>query len=104
MGKYVFAYKGGGGMAPTEEEQQQVMAAWGAWLGGLGDAVVEIGNPFAASKSVAADGSVTDGAAGGLTGFSVISAGSLDAAAGFANGCPIFAAGGAVEVYEAVEM
>ena len=103
MAKYVFVYKGGG-MAATEEEQQQVMAAWGAWFGTLGSAVVDMGNPFAGSTSVASDGSTNGGAASGLTGYSIIEADSLDAAAGSAKSCPVLASGGSVEVYEAMEM
>ena len=38
MSSYVLAYTGGG-MPETEEEQAAVMAAWGAWMGGLGDAL-----------------------------------------------------------------
>ena len=97
MGKYVFAYKGGG-MAPTEEEQQRVMAAWTAWFGTLGDSVVEIGNPFGASAAV------NGGSTSGLTGYSVVSAESLDDAVAKAGGCPILANGGGVEVYETIEM
>ncbi len=97
MGKYLFAYKGGG-MPETEAEGQRVMAAWTSWLGGLGDSVVDVGNPFGASTAVGA------GSTSGLTGYSIVSAGSLDDAASKAGGCPIFDAGGTVEVYETVEM
>ena len=41
-------------------------------------------------------------AASGLTGYTVLAADSLAAAAGLAKGCPIFAGGGSVEVYEAI--
>jgi hypothetical protein len=102
MGKYVLVYKGGR-MAETEEERNAVMAKWGAWFQGLGDSVVDMGNPFAASASVSADGS--NGAAGsGLGGYSILSASSLDDAVGKAGGCPILADGGGVDVYETVEM
>jgi hypothetical protein len=101
MANFVLAYKGGG-MAATEEEQAAAMAAWGAWFGSLGAAVVEGGAPFGASASIASDGSVGNG--GTLTGWSVLSADSLDGAVGLAKGCPIFASGGSVEVYEAIEM
>jgi len=102
MGKYVFAYRGGG-MAATEEEQAKSMEAWGAWFGTLGDAVVEIGNPFGGSTAVTSGGS--NGAAGsGLTGYSVVSASSLEDAAAKAGGCPIFSSGGSVDVYEAIDM
>jgi hypothetical protein len=97
MGKYVLVYKGGG-IAPTEEEQQRVMAAWGAWFQGLGDAVVDMGNPFGASSGV------NGGGTSGLTGYSIISADGLDDAAGRASSCPILEGGGSVEVYETIEM
>ena len=98
MGNYLYVYKGGPGMAPTEEEQQRVMAQWMAWFGGLGDSVVEVGNPLGASAAV------NGGATSGLTGFSVIAAGSLDDAVAKANGCPILEGGGGVEVYETIPM
>ena len=45
MTNYVLLYSGGK-MPETEEQQQAVMAAWGAWYGKMGDAVVDGGNPF----------------------------------------------------------
>ena len=102
MGNYVFAYKGGG-MARTEEERNAAMAAWGAWFQGLGDSVVDMGAPF--GGSAAATGNGAGGAAGsGLTGYSIVSASSLDDAVGKTGGCPVFASGGSVDVYEALEM
>jgi hypothetical protein len=99
MSNYVLAYTGGS-MAETEEEQAAAMAAWGAWIGGLGDSLVDAGNPFGASASVASDGATTEGGASGLTGYSIISADSLDAATVATKGCPVFTSGGAIEVYE----
>jgi len=99
MANYLFAYKGGG-MAQTDEEREAAMAAWGNWFGSLGQAVVYPGNPFGPSATVAAGGSVGDGAPSGLTGYSVLSADSLAAASKLAGGCPVLAAGGSVEVYE----
>jgi hypothetical protein len=63
MANYVLAFRGGG-MPATEEEQQQAMAAWGAWFGGLGSAVVDAGNPFGDSRSLGSDGSESNAAAG----------------------------------------
>ena len=60
MPKFVLAYHGGG-MAETEEEQAQVMAAWGAWMEGLGSALTDPGNPTGATKTIQSDGSVIDG-------------------------------------------
>ncbi len=105
MTKYVLTYHGGGGMAETPEAQEELMAAWGAWFGQLGDAVIDGGNPFAESRTVQADGSVVDGGeAPGLSGYSTIQADSFDAALTAAKGCPVLASGGRVQVSEAIEM
>jgi hypothetical protein len=103
VANYVLVFKGGG-MAETEAEQQAVMAAWGEWYGKLGQAVVDGGNPFGPSKSVASDGTVSDGAASGLTGYAILQADSLDAAAEMAKGCPILSSGGSIEAYEVFEV
>jgi hypothetical protein len=99
VANYVLVFKGGG-MAETEAEQQAVMAAWGEWYGKLGQAVVDGGNPFGPSKSVATDGTVSDNAPSGLTGYTILQADSLGAAGEMASGCPVLSSGGSVEVYE----
>jgi len=104
MPKYVFAYHGGS-MSESPVDQEAAMAAWGAWFGALGDAVVDGGNPTGASRTLLSDGSTSEG--GGpnpITGYSLVSATDLDAAVSLAKGCPIFASGGTIEVAEAVEM
>ena len=103
MTKYLLAYKGGG-MPATEQERQAVMAAWGQWFGALGTAVVDGGNPFGKSRAVAATGARGDGASSSLTGYSVLQAESLDAAAKLAAGCPILKGGGTVDVYETINV
>jgi hypothetical protein len=103
MGKYLLAYKGGT-MAETDEERQAVMAAWGAWFGTLGPAIVDAGNPFGPSSTVSNGGSVSEGASSALTGYSVLSAGSLPDAAELAKGCPVLSSGGTVEVYETFDV
>jgi hypothetical protein len=103
MANYLLAYSGGN-TPPTDAERDAQMAAWGKWFGELGDAVVDPGNPFGPSKAIAADSSVGDGAPSGLTGYSVLTADSLDAATEMAKGCPVFAVGGSVEVYETFEV
>lgn len=102
MGKFVYIYTGGT-LAGTPEDQQKVMQEWEAWFGTLGDSVVDMGNPFGASATVKSGGSA-DGGTSGATGYSVVSAASLDEANTNAAGCPILKAGGAVEVYEALAM
>ena len=102
MANFVLIYSGGPGMAMGEEEQQKIMADWGVWYGKLGEAVVDGGNPFGASKDVGADG-VSDGT-GTATGYTVISADSLDDAVAKVKDHPHIKHGGAVSVYEAIAM
>jgi hypothetical protein len=100
MPKYMLAYSGGAepdGM--SEEEIAKVMGAWQAWMGGLGEALVDGGNPFGPSRSTTDS---TDGS--GLTGYSLLNADDLDAATAMAKDCPIHDSGGSVMVYETVEM
>lgn len=100
MANYVLVYKGGGGQPASEEQRQAVLGAWMRWYEGLGAAVVDGGNPFGASAVVAPDGSTTNGAPSGLTGYTIVSADSLDAAVAKAKDCPVLSDGGSVEVYE----
>ena len=81
------------------------MQAWGAWMGGLGDDLVDPGNPVGQSATVKADGSVAqDGGANPLSGYSLLNAPNQEAAIKAASGCRILARGGSVEVAEAIEI
>jgi hypothetical protein len=103
MANYVLAYRGGS-VPETQQEQQAAMAAWTGWFQQLGQSVVDAGNPFGPSKAVTNGGAASDGAPSGLTGYSVLSADSLDAATELAKGCPVLANGGSVEVYETLDV
>ncbi len=105
MTKFVLVFNGGG-MPETEAEQAAVLAAWGAWYGKLGAAVVDGGNPFTPmAKTVHSDGSISDGSVGVLaTGYVILQAGSLDEAAEMGTSCPILSSGGQISVYEAIDM
>lgn len=104
MTKYVLLYTGGG-MPEGEAEQAKVMQAWHSWMGSLGGALSDGGNPFSNVKTIASNGSVSDTPIGvRQTGYSVITADSLDAAVKLAKGCPHLANGGQVSVYETLEM
>ncbi len=102
MANYLLVYKGGS--TPQPQQREAIMAAWRNWFASLGEAVVDGGSPFSGSKSVAATGSVSDGAGSGLTGYSILAADSLDAAVILSKGCPILASGGNIEVYETIEV
>ena len=104
MSKFVFAYRGGRGMATTPEGQEKVMAEWGAWFGSLGTDLVDGGSPFGAAATVQPDGGSTDGGSAALTGYSIVEAPDLAAAAALAKGCPLLGDGGTVDVYQALPM
>jgi len=105
MSRYVLVFTGGG-MPETEEEQAAVMAAWGVWYQGLGEAIADPGNPLGAAKNIT-NGAVSDGAVSSppASGFTILNADSMDSAVEMAQGCPILEGyNGQVTVYEAMEM
>ena len=104
MPKYVFAYHGGG-TPESESDQAAVMEAWTNWYGELGQAIADGGAPVGNSKTVAPDGTVSDGGgANPLTGYTLVEASDIDAAVTMAKGCPILTDGGSVEVAETFDM
>ena len=105
MANFVLLFSGGG-MPATEAEQAAVLQAWGTWYGELGNAVVDGGNPFTGrAKSIASNGTVSDGPVGtAASGYTIIKADSLDAAVQMAQGCPILQSGGQISVYETYQV
>ena len=104
MAKFIFVYHGGT-MPESAEEGAKVMADWQAWLGSMGVAVVDGGNPVGMSSTVHSNGSVTsDGGSNPASGYSLVSAAGIEQALEMAKGCPILKADGSVEVAEAMEM
>lgn len=102
MPKFVFAYHGG--KAPEDpEEGAKVMAAWESWMNGLGDAIVDPGNPVGMSKTVTANGVEDHGGANPLSGYTLVNAANINAAIDMAKGCPILV-DGTIEVAEVMEM
>ena len=70
----------------------------------MGSAVVEIGNPVGMSKTVSADGVEDNGGSNPLSGYSLVSADTIEAAVELAKGCPIVTNEGSVEVAEAIDI
>ena len=102
MPNYLLAYHGGG-MPATEAERAHVMEAWGKWIGGLGAAMIDAGNPVGKTSMIAGNGAVSQGGgANPVSGYSVIKAENMDEAIRQAKGCPILSegGGGSIEVCE----
>jgi hypothetical protein len=103
MSKYIMIYKGEATDTAdmTEEQAGEVMAKWGAWMGTVGNALVDIGTPFGEGVSVIDDGSTAVPVA--LSGYSIVEADSLGAAKDLTNGHPYLSEGAgnfAIEVFE----
>ncbi len=106
MTKYILVYKGGS--APTvAADRATLMQAWRDWVGGLGGAAIDPGNPFSPSLALTPGGAVSNGGPSALRGYMIFSADNLAAAAALAQGCPHLttygtAIAGTVEIYEAL--
>ncbi len=98
---FLFAYHGGK-IPESPEEGAKHMAKFEAWVGGLGDAVVNPGHPLGKSKTVSSSGVSDDGGSNSLVGFSIVKADSMDAALEMAKGYPHLEIG-TVEVVEMLE-
>jgi hypothetical protein len=80
-------------------------AAWGQWFGQLGAALIDGGNPFNHDGQAVFAGGVMPVQEKPVTGYSIVSAESMEAAVELAKGCPLMKAKtGAVCVYEALPM
>jgi hypothetical protein len=101
MAKYVVAYHGGRKFE-SPQDGAAYMAKWKAWMGGLGDAMIDPGTPLGAGRQISSAG-VTDRGADMLTGFSTVAADSLEAAVALVRTCPHLDHG-TIEVAEVMEM
>ncbi|HSJ50494.1 MAG TPA: YciI family protein [Actinomycetota bacterium] len=100
---YVFLYSGGS-TPQDEQEQARVMKAWTDWFTQIGSALKDGGNPFETGvRTVASDGSVSGGT-GTFSGYTVVTADSLDEATAIAKGSPVLQAGGSIIVHETIAM
>ena len=100
MKNFVLLYSGGS--MPEDADMAQVMKDWEAWYGQLGSAVVDPGNPIGPStKYIASNGSVSNGSSDStVTGYTILQADSLDAAAKMAESCPVLQGGSDITVFE----
>lgn len=87
MPKFILAYHGGS-KPETPEAGAALMERWQAWIGDTGAAMVEPGNPVGMSKTVTATGVEDHGGSNPLSGYSIVEAPDIAAAAAIAKGCP----------------
>jgi hypothetical protein len=96
MATYVFSYRNPKGYAPGPETR----ARWFDWFEGMGDALVNIGQPVSSRSSLGnCDSETTE-----LGGYSMVTAPDLQAALAIAKGCPHLDRDGGVEVGELADL
>jgi hypothetical protein len=97
--KYMYLYLGGGAPPANEAEGKAMMAAWMGYFGKLGPALVEGGAPFAPGSKILGRGAATH-----ASGYSIVSADSLDKAVAMTEGHPHLARGNGIEVLELAQI
>ena len=88
----------------SPEEKQSHMQKYQQWLSDLGEAALSPMNPLKNVSIVDSQGAVSEGSETGMSGFTIVSAASIDAALAIAKACPFLEVGGRLEVSEMIEM
>lgn len=89
---------------PSPEQMAEIMQNWQNWLGGIAaqDKFVSSEALGMQGKLIKADGSTTDGPYAELKevvgGYAIVKAENFEDAVKLADGCPMYAEGGTVEV------
>jgi len=96
--KYLYLYTGGN-PPKSPAEGKAMMDDWMAWFGKVGPAVVDGGAPFAPGPKTIGGASPSH-----ASGYTIISAESLDGAVALTDGHPHVAHGGGIEVFEIAPM
>ena len=103
MTNFMIAYHGGNQPTSKEEGMAQ-MNKWKAWVGGLGDAIVNPGTPLPNSKIITSTGVEEDTDPNSMKGFAVVKAASMEAAIAIAQSDPFLDNGGTIRVSQMMEM
>jgi len=112
MSEFVYLYRGGEERSSSPQEMQQIMQRWVDWLQGLAGLghIKDKGNPLERGGKIVRgkQKTVSDGpfaeAKDLVGGYTLVEARDIDQAAELSKGCPIFDAGGYVEVRPVMKM
>lgn len=89
---------------PIEDNSEQ-SALWATWFSSLGEHLVDGGNPFSPSAEAKISEGIVTHDPDTVSGYSIISADSLEEATELAKNCPLaLAPGCAVKIYETTSM
>jgi len=103
MPNFMLTYLGTPQMS-TPEEKQEHMQKYHEWIVNLGEAALSPMNPLKNVSVVASGGNVSEGGETGMSGFTIVTASSMEEALEHAKACPFLDVGGRLEVSEMVEM
>ena len=92
MTKFMYLYSGPATdmSAMSDEDTKVMMDQWGSWMGRVGKALLDIGNPMGNGSSIVDDGS--EGSPPPISGYSIVEAANLDEARKLADGHPFLSA------------
>jgi hypothetical protein len=96
MPKFLFSYRMPGDYQPGRPDS---IAAWTAFFAGMGDHVLDLGQPVSETAELGQCGAGTRPG-----GYSLISADDLEAAVTLAKGCPALAEGAGVQVGQLIDL
>jgi hypothetical protein len=102
MPAFLITYHGAAPMPPSEEAREQMMSAFMAWAGSVGDNMMDPGSPLGQSRVVTAAGETDGKATGEVSGYTVIKADSMEDAVKAVRSHPFLGRGGTLQVAEAV--
>jgi hypothetical protein len=80
--RFLITYHGGVEMPSSPEGREQVMSAFLAWAGSVGDDMVDPGSPLGQSKVVTSNGETAGRVSEPVTGYTIISTENLESAVG----------------------
>ncbi len=103
MPKFLLTYHGQPDIKGPEDGAKH-MAAWKAWMSGLGAAVVDPGLPVGPSKTITPNGVEEGGGANPVCGITIIKAETMEDAIALAQGCPHLSGTGTIEIAEALDL
>ena len=104
MAKYIFIYYDGN---PLENElpSEKGIAEWTQWFQKLGDRIVDGGAPFNANGHSVGKTGTEPVSTWPATGYSIVTADSMEDAVSMTEGCPVFNTDeGVIRVYECAPM
>jgi hypothetical protein len=93
-----------GPAAENEADRGAGMAEMATWYKSLGSTLVDPGAPFTGAKTVSDNGAENGPNGPNASGYSIVQAASLDAAAELARGCPLLKHGRRITVFETFAM